>query len=88
MVAGRRDAYYRENGVEEWQMTAGYHFAQHGAVILRSTGRGESGLQLGQSSRLLYPMSWSNWECHFRIVILHMAVRAALCSSLISNSVP
>ena len=29
-------------------MTAGYHFAQHGAVILRSSGRGGSGLQLGQ----------------------------------------
>src|SRR5215831_2945721 len=33
---------------EEWQMVAGYHFAQHGAVILRSTGSGGSGLQLGQ----------------------------------------
>lgn len=33
---------------EEWQMMAGYHFAQHGAVILRSTGPGGSGLQLGQ----------------------------------------
>ena len=33
---------------EEWQMMAGYHFAQHGAVILRSSGPGGSGLQLGQ----------------------------------------
>lgn len=33
---------------EEWQMTAGYHFAQHGAVILRSTRPGGSGWQLGQ----------------------------------------
>ncbi|HET8892074.1 MAG TPA: hypothetical protein VFQ41_24465 [Candidatus Angelobacter sp.] len=33
---------------EEWRMMAGYHFAQHGAVILRSTGRGGNGLQLGQ----------------------------------------
>lgn len=33
---------------EEWQMMAGYHFAQHGAVILRSTGPGGSGLRLGQ----------------------------------------
>jgi hypothetical protein len=33
---------------EEWQMMAGYHFAQHGAVILRSGGPGGSGLQLGQ----------------------------------------
>ena len=33
---------------DEWQMMAGYHFAQHGAVILRSSGPGGSGLQLGQ----------------------------------------
>jgi hypothetical protein len=33
---------------EEWQMMAGYHFAQHGAVILRSSGPSGSGLQLGQ----------------------------------------
>ena len=33
---------------EEWQMMAGYHFAQHGAVILRSSGLRGSGLQLGQ----------------------------------------
>jgi hypothetical protein len=33
---------------EEWKMMAGYHFAQHGAVILRSSGPNGSGLQLGQ----------------------------------------
>jgi hypothetical protein len=33
---------------EEWQMMAGYHFAQHGAVILRSSGPSGRGLQLGQ----------------------------------------
>lgn len=33
---------------EKWQMMAGYHFAQHGAVILRSSGSNGSGWQLGQ----------------------------------------
>jgi len=33
---------------EEWQMRAGYHFTQHGAVVLRSTGPNGRGWQLGQ----------------------------------------
>src|SRR5690349_12306912 len=33
---------------EEWEMRAGYHFTQHGAVLLRSSGPGGSGWQLGQ----------------------------------------
>lgn len=33
---------------EEWQMMAGYHFAQHGAVIIRSSGPRGSGLELGE----------------------------------------
>jgi len=53
---------------EEWHMTAGYHFAQHGAVILRSTGRGGNGLQLGQvfSSTLpnvLEQLGAPLWHC-------------------------
>ena len=31
-----------------WQMRAGYHFAQHGAVVLRSTGPQGSGWALGE----------------------------------------
>jgi hypothetical protein len=34
---------------EEWKMMAGYHFAQHGAVILRSSGPNGSGLQIWTS---------------------------------------
>lgn len=33
---------------KEWQIRAGYHFAQHGAVVLRSTGPSGGGWQLGQ----------------------------------------
>lgn len=33
---------------EEWEMRAGYHFTQHGAVLLRSSGPAGSGWQLGQ----------------------------------------
>lgn len=32
----------------EWQVRAGYHFAQHGAVVLRSTGANGGGWDLGQ----------------------------------------
>jgi len=32
----------------EWQMRAGYHFTQHGAVILRSSGPHGSGWALGE----------------------------------------
>jgi hypothetical protein len=32
----------------EWQMRAGYHFIQHGAVILRSSGPHGSGWALGE----------------------------------------
>ncbi|HEY2117402.1 MAG TPA: hypothetical protein VGJ51_20035 [Candidatus Angelobacter sp.] len=33
---------------EEWEMRTGYHFTQNGAVVLRSSGPGGSGWQLGQ----------------------------------------
>jgi hypothetical protein len=39
----------------EWQMRAGYHFAQHGAVVLRSSGPHGRGWELGEVFSLALP---------------------------------